>query len=279
MSDFSSAVLQNGEEIENGKIFEGKSVFASLAHVSKIYGERRVLNDVSLKIFRGEILCVLGESGGGKTTLLNMLASLVSPDEGTIDFYKESGRETVGGETSFKKGGRIASPFSRKAVFPRVSYAFQEDCLLPNLSALGNLRFVGGEEEYCRSLLTRAELSDKENSRPRALSGGEKQRVSLLRAFAAPFDLLLADEPFSALDVALKQRMISLFSSLWREKQAAEGEKTAVLVTHSVKEAISVADAIVVLKNGKIAEYRRVPREEEGKDVLQNALRSLLTEE
>ena len=111
------------------------------------------------------------------------------------------------------------------------------------------------------------------------LSGGEKQRVSLLRAFAAPFDLLLADEPFSALDVALKERMISLFLSLWREKSQKE-RKTAVVVTHSVKEALKIADRVIVLKNGRIAADRCVPKEDDEKQkILRMELLSALIEE
>lgn len=198
----------------------------SLKNVTKVYDGKAVLGGVSLDIFRGEILCVLGESGGGKTTLLNVLAGLVSPDGGEIIY-----------------AGDIA---------PKVSYAFQEAALLPNLTALKNMTFAGGEKTACETLLARAELSDKASKRPSALSGGEKQRVSLCRALAAPFELLLADEPFSALDIALRERMIGLFADLLRERGEAEGAKTAVFVTHSVKEALALADRVAVLRGGKL---------------------------
>lgn len=239
---------------------EEREAFASLAHIFKRYGDKTVFRDFSLEIYRGEILCILGESGGGKTTLLNLLASQEEADDGEIFFPCCRGDSLNGG-------------------VPRVSYAFQDDTLLPNLTALGNLTFVGGEKEECVSLLRRAELSDRADKIPRMLSGGEKQRVSLLRAFAAPFDLLLADEPFSALDVALKERMISLFLSLWREKSQKE-RKTAVVVTHSVKEALKIADRVIVLKNGGIAADRCVPKEDDEKQkILRMELLSALIEE
>ena len=107
----------------------------SLKNVTKIYDGKAVIGGVSLDIFRGEILCVLGESGGGKTTLLNVLAGLISPDGGKIIYA----------------GGAA----------PKVSYAFQEASLLPNLTALKNMTFAGGKKTACETLLARAELSDK----------------------------------------------------------------------------------------------------------------------
>lgn len=107
----------------------------SLKNVTKIYDKKAVLDGVSLDIFRGEKLCVLGESGGGKTTLLNVLAGLITPDGGEIVCADD--------------------------VVPKVSYAFQEVSLLPNLTALKNLTFAGGEKAACEALLARMELADK----------------------------------------------------------------------------------------------------------------------
>ena len=223
----------------------------SLKNVTKIYDKKAVLDGVSLDIFRGENLCVLGESGGGKTTLLNVLAGLITPDGGEIVCADD--------------------------VVPKVSYAFQEASLLPNLTALKNLTFAGGEKAACEALLARMELADKAEKRPFALSGGEKQRVALCRAFAAPFDLLLADEPFSALDIALRERMIDLFAELLLERSETEGVKTAVFVTHSVKEALSLADRVAVLRGGKIV--RIFAARGQDKEKLRPELMAALTEE
>ena len=223
----------------------------SLKNVTKVYDGKAVIGGVSLDIFRGEILCVLGESGGGKTTLLNLLAGLISPDGGEIIYT----------------GGAA----------PKVSYAFQEASLLPNLTALKNMTFAGGEKTACETLLACAELSDKAGKRPFALSGGEKQRVALCRALAAPFELLLADEPFSALDIALRERMIALFADFLRERGKAEGAKTAVFVTHSVKEALSLADRVAVMRGGKLV--KMFAARDKDKEKLRAELIAALTEE
>ena len=251
----------------------GNNVLISLRGITKKYGDKTVLNGLSLDIYRGETLCILGESGGGKTTLLNILARLTPCDDGEVIYAtpEEQSQRAVAGRQKEKP--------SRKANFPRVSYAFQDGRLLPNLTALENLTFAGGEKQYCRALLNAAELSDKENKRPSALSGGEKQRVSLMRAFAPPFDLLLADEPFSALDIALKERMICLFRSFLNKKEQDGEKKTAIVVTHSVKEAMKIGDRVAVLKNAEIAAEFRIGESESEKEKLREKLVALLMQE
>lgn len=265
MSDRTFSVNQT--DVEN-------NVLISLRGITKKYGDKTVLNGLSLDIYRGETLCILGESGGGKTTLLNILARLTPCDNGEAVYATpEEQPQTDGGE---KQQNEKPEP---KANFPRVSYAFQDGRLLPNLTALENLTFAGGEKRYCRALLNAAELSEKENKRPSALSGGEKQRVSLLRAFAPPFDLLLADEPFSALDIALKERMICLFRSILKEKEQNGEKNTAIVVTHSVKEAMKIGDRIAVLKNGKITAELPIGKSVAEKETLRVKLVSLLMQD
>lgn len=186
--------------------------------ISKSYGEQVVFDGLELEIEEGKILCVLGESGGGKTTLLNILAGLTEYD-GVIDGVPE-----------------------------RVGYIFQEPRLLPNLTVEGNLRYVGGGADEIETLLQKTELCAVRHKKPRALSGGEKQRVAIARAFLSGAELLLLDEPFSSLDTARKIRLSAVFAALW----AAE-KKTAVFVTHDVEEACMLAHRIVVIREGKIA--------------------------
>ena len=195
--------------------------------LNKSYGAKRVFEDFSLEIAEGEILCVLGESGGGKTTLLNILSGLT---------------EYTG---------------SLEGVPNKIAYVFQEPRLLPHLSVRENVAFAGGRVELIDEILQKVELSDKENRRASRLSGGEKQRVSLARAFAVDFDLLLMDEPFSSLDTGLKIRLTEAFAELWN---AYGGKKTAVFVTHDIEEALMLADRIVVLKDGKIRLDERVQK-------------------
>lgn len=186
--------------------------------ISKSYGKQVVFNNFALEIEDGKILCVLGESGGGKTTLLNILAGL-TVYEGAID----GAPKTVG-------------------------YIFQEPRLLPNLTVEGNLRYVGGTPEKIDELLAKTELTAQRDKKPRALSGGEKQRVALARAFLSDSEVLLLDEPFSSLDTALKIRLAEVFAALWQANK-----RTAVFVTHDIEEACMLAHRVVVLKDGKIA--------------------------
>lgn len=199
--------------------------------VSKSYGAKTVFENFMLDIKDGEILCVLGKSGSGKTTLLNILAGLT--------------------EFSGQKEG----------VPQRVGYIFQEPRLLPNLTVAENLAYIGATESAIEEILRKTELIALKDKRPKALSGGEKQRVSIARAFLTDAPLLLLDEPFSSLDTALKIRLSRAFAELWKEKK-----NTAVFVTHDIEEAWMLAHRIVVIEDGKLAaEFRledsELPRE------------------
>ncbi len=186
--------------------------------ISKSYGEQKVFKNFSLDIKEGEILCILGESGGGKTTLLKALAGL-------LDFVGE-----------------------KENVPQSVGYIFQESRLLPNLTVEENLSYVGGMYESIENILQKTELLDMREKRPRELSGGEKQRVAIARAFLSNAPLLLMDEPFSSLDTALKIRLSNVFAKLWQERRP-----TVVFVTHDVEEACMLGQRILVLKNGEAA--------------------------
>ena len=195
--------------------------------ISKAYGEKQVFDGLHFEIEQGEVVCVLGVSGAGKTTLLNILAGLT-------DFE---------GELS--------------GIPKKVGYVFQEPRLLPNLSALENLLYAGCAREEAKKYLEKAGLSEYKNKRPKELSGGEKQRVAVARAFAYGGELLLLDEPFSSLDTALKIRLWEVFARLWEEKKP-----TAVLVTHDIEEAWALGQRIVVLDKGKIVYDKRPKRTE-----------------
>lgn len=199
-----------------------------LINVQKRYEKTIVFQDFSLEIKEGEILCVLGPSGSGKTTLLNMLC-------GICDFDGE-----------------------QENVPKNSSYIFQEPRLLPNLTVVENLRYAGGMVENIDEILQKIGLEEKKNSRPKQLSGGEKQRVSIARAFLSEAPLLLMDEPFSSLDTALKIKTIELFCSLLKTHK-----KTVVFVTHDVEEALMLAHRIVVLDKGNIIADLRMGIENE----------------
>lgn len=185
-------------------------------NVSKFYGENAVYKNFNFSLEEGAVTCILGESGSGKTTLLNMLAGL-TPYLGEIT--------------------------------PRVkcSYVFQEPRLVPSLTVLGNLCLVCRDADRIRTMLAAVGLEGREGAYPRELSGGQAQRVSLARAFLYPSEVILMDEPFSSLDIALKVKMAALFLGLWRSEK-----RTAVFVTHDVDEAAMLANRVVVLKDGAV---------------------------
>ena len=190
-----------------------------LVNVTKRYGEKLALDGICLEPEEGKITAILGESGAGKTTLLNVIADMV-PFEGV------------------KEG------------FPPVSYLFQDDKLLPNLTVEKNLRLVLPKAQWKEigPMLEKVGLGGMRKRRPGALSGGERRRVAIARAFLYPHGMLLMDEPFSSLDLSLKRTLIGLVASLWRER----GD-TVVFVTHDVREAVLLAHRAVVLRQGRIA--------------------------
>lgn len=188
-----------------------------LRNVTQKYGALTVYENFSLSLEEGKIACILGTSGCGKTTLLNMLAGLV-PFSGTIEPMQPC------------------------------SYIFQQPRLVPNLTVEGNLRLVCRDAARIRDMLGRVGLADKAKAYPVELSGGQAQRVSIARAFLHPSSLLLMDEPFSSLDTALKIRLMRLFAEIWREER-----RTVLFVTHDVEEAYMLAHRALVLRGGRIA--------------------------
>lgn len=179
------------------------------------YGKKVVYNNFNLQTEDKKVTCILGESGCGKTTLLNAVAGLI------------------------KFGGTI-SPVT-------VSYVFQSPRLIPYISVLKNLTVAGAEINAATEMLVKVGLADKSGVYPQTLSGGEAQRVSLCRAFLKNADLLLMDEPFSSLDLKTKISVMEIFKKL----QTEEG-KSALFVTHDIDEALYLADRIIVMRGGEI---------------------------
>lgn len=189
-----------------------------MRNVTHHYGEKPVLANFSLELPPGQVTCLLGPSGSGKTTVLNILAGLLEPDAGQID-----------------TGDCM------------VSCVFQDFRLLPWRTVMGNLSFVlKGHlsavqlESRLEAMLKLVELWDERHSWPRQLSGGMKQRVSLARALAMPSTLLLLDEPFKGLDIALRQRIMTRCKTLWQEER-----QTVLLVTHDPAEAAFLGTRII----------------------------------
>ena len=217
-----------------------------LDHVCKVFGKTgtaaayRAVDDLNLDVRPGQMLAILGKTGCGKSTIFNMIAGLTEPSSGTV---RVSGRDPFADFDWFR--GKIA-------------IVFQSDRLLPWRTAIQNVELglemldVPAAERRTTSQLwlTRLGLGGHENDYPHALSGGMRQRVSIARAFATNANILLCDEPFSALDESTAGRLRAEFVRLVKENG-----KTAVFITHSISEALEIGDRIVVLKRPAMIAY------------------------
>lgn len=197
-----------------------------LVNVTKKWGNRSVFEGFSLQIEPLKTTAVIGKSGVGKTTLLSIIANLTDYSGEAIDFGK-------------------------------ISYVFQEPRLIPFLTVKENLEYALKPEYDEKTLekvideyLRLTGISLLKNKLAETLSGGEKQRVGLIRAFAYPSSTILLDEPFSSLDVGLKMKIIDLYADLLKVSP-----KTAILVTHSVDEALYLADEIIFLTGDGYKKY------------------------
>ena len=216
----------------------GSSSALAIDGLSHGYDATLVLQDISVRVTKGEIVCLLGNSGGGKTTLLRLIAGIEQPKAGTI---------AIDGEVMASPSNFI--PAERRGV----GFMFQDYALFPHLTVAENVAFgvAGGRSK--RSVvatgLARVGMSRYTNAYPHTLSGGEQQRVALARALAPEPKIVLMDEPFSNLDLRLRDDI--------RDKTMAvlqETGTTAVIVTHDPKEAMLIADRIILMERGRIVQ-------------------------
>jgi NitT/TauT family transport system ATP-binding protein len=217
-----------------------------LQDVSKVFGKTgseesyRAVDGLDLDVRPGQMLALLGKTGCGKSTIFNMIAGLTEPTSGTV---RVSGRDPFAEFDSFR--GKMA-------------IVFQSDRLLPWRTAIQNVELglemldtPAAERRAAAQLwLTKLGLGGHENDFPHALSGGMRQRVSIARAFATNANILLCDEPFSALDESTAGKLRAEFVRLVKENG-----KTAVFITHSISEALEIGDRIVVLKRPAMIAY------------------------
>jgi sulfonate transport system ATP-binding protein len=219
-----------------------------LAGVGKHFGDRPVLQGIDLDIAAGRFVAIVGRSGGGKSTLLRLLAGLETATTGEIllDGHPFTGLPTG------------------------VRMLFQDARLLPWRRVQDNVGIARGPEwrERAASVLADVGLGDRGLDWPAVLSGGQRQRVALARALVSRPRLLLLDEPFGALDALTRMEMHDLLARIYARERF-----TTVLITHDVVEAVTLADRVLVLKEGRIAldlvvDVRR-PRESDDPRVLQ----------
>jgi putative ABC transport system ATP-binding protein len=217
-----------------------------LGGVSKTYGQHaaavHALRDVDLDIPAGELVAILGPSGSGKTTLLNVIGGIESADHGTI---------VVAGQDISGRQPRDLSAFRRA----HVGFVFQFFNLISTLTASENVRVVieltgRGDRDRVPDLLAAVGLSDRAEHFPAQLSGGEQQRVSIARALATDPDILLADEPAGALDVATGRRVLELL------QQNSGAGRGVIMVTHN-EAAAEIADYVIRISDGAIVSADR----------------------
>ncbi|MEU6582432.1 ABC transporter ATP-binding protein [Nocardia sp. NPDC046763] len=208
-----------------------------IANLTATHGRNTVLHGVDLAVDDGALACVLGPSGCGKSTLLRVIAGFHRAHGGTV---------TVGGRVLDDGRTRVS------AEQRRIGYVPQSGALFPHLSVAANIGFGlarAKRSDRIAEMLDLVGLNGFGDRHPHQLSGGQQQRVALARALAPRPDLLLLDEPFSALDAALRADLRTEVADLLHQARA-----TAILVTHDVDEALAFADLIAVLREGCIAQ-------------------------
>ncbi len=198
----------------------------------ELQGSKAEMNlEISLEIKEGSFVALSGESGSGKTTLLRILAGL-EISEGSIEVHEEIWQD---------------SSFVKETQKRQIGFVFQEYALFENMSVLQNLLFVSKDKKLASHLLEITDLTQLKDRVPNTLSGGQKQRVSLCRAMMNRPKLLLMDEPLSALDMDMRNRLQKEILLLHKEFGT-----TTIFVSHDPSEMYKLADRVIVLSQGKV---------------------------
>lgn len=227
------AFAATGQQAQAGLVIDGVSVN---------YGSMRTLDNVSFEVSHGEIVTIVGTSGCGKTTLLNVVAGLLQPSTGSV---------SVAGSSISGPGPDRAMVFQEDAVFPWMT-------VRDNAAYALRLKKIPKARRYAtvQPLLDELGLGDRGDAYPRQLSGGLRKRVDLARALASHPEVLLMDEPYAALDQMTKGRLQIEFMRI-----AKENSVTSLFVTHDLEEAVFVADRVIVMaaNPGRIVEICHIP--------------------
>jgi lipoprotein-releasing system ATP-binding protein len=210
-------------------------------HLVKKYGSLAVVNDVSLNIAKGELVCITGASGAGKSSLLHLMGALDIPDSGSV---------LIGGIDLFSLSSKKQAKFRNE----KIGFVFQFHHLLPEFTAIENVAmplWIGGQEktpalQKAAEMLEIVGLSARANNKPSELSGGEQQRVAIARAIINKPSVVMADEPTGNLDSANANAIHQLFGQLRKEL-----DQTFILVTHN-KALADLADRNLEMLDGRI---------------------------
>ncbi len=210
-----------------------------ISGIKKSFDGTTVLDDISLEIGDSQIVSILGSSGGGKTTLLNIILGLLQPDSGKIIF----------------NGSDITNtPMERRGF----NIVFQDYALFPNLTAYKNIVYglrnypERSSKEEIEALIDLLDLREHLNKKIDQLSGGQKQRVALARTMVMKPRILLLDEPLSALDGVIKESIKEKIVTI-----AKEFHLTTIIVTHDPEEALTISDKVLILNKGKIEQFAK----------------------
>ncbi len=211
--------------------------FLDLQHVAFAHSKTTILADVSFVVEKGAFICIVGASGGGKTTLLRVIAGLEKISAGALTL-----------EGAVLSSTSLHVPTHKRGI----SLVFQDYALFPHLTVLKNILFgmQQRDKETARNWLAHVGLQDFAAHYPHQLSGGQQQRVALARALATHPRLLLLDEPFSGLDATLRKELREQTMQLLRQAGT-----TVLMVTHDPQEALLLADKIMVLEKGRVAHF------------------------
>ena len=231
-----------------------------IKNISKKFDEHLVLDDISFKVKPGEVIALIGPSGGGKSTILRSINFLEEIDQGEILF-----------------NGAVLSKDNINTYRPKIGMVFQHFNLFPHMSVLENMIFAPCKvlgiskkeaEKTAKNLLAKVGLKDKANQSPDSLSGGQKQRVAIARSLCMNPDILLLDEPTSALDPEMVQDVLSVIKSF------VHTGITIIMATHEMNFAKNFADKIIFLSEGKVveeaipAEFFKSPKTKRAKEFL-----------
>ena len=224
-----------------------KDIVLEISEIYKSFGDLKVLKGISMQVERGEVVAVIGPSGGGKSTLLRCATTLEKVDTGRI---------VIGGDVLCDNGSYCGKK-QEKEIRSKFGLVFQNFNLFPHFSvrrniteALIHVHNKSREEadKICDALLKKMELAEKADAYPCNLSGGQQQRVSIARALATNPEIIFFDEPTSALDPELTKGVLTVIKELAKEKM------TMVIVTHEMSFARDVADRIIFMDGGVIVE-------------------------
>lgn len=222
-----------------------------MRNARKAFGALEVLKGVSLKVEKGEVVSIIGPSGGGKSTMLRCATLLETMDSGTLAYGENVAAREENGKSVY--AGKAALAQVRR----QFGLVFQQFDLFPHYTVLKNVcdapisvqkRDKAEVEAEAMALLDKMGLQGKENAYPYQLSGGQQQRVAIARALALQPDVLCFDEPTSALDPELTGEVLRVIRSL------AERRMTMIVVTHELQFAHDVSDQVIFLERGVVAE-------------------------